>query len=197
MSAKEQYVQVQNLTDNPVVYLIPEDNLRRVFGPYEEKKISVDELQKLYYQPGGSVLVQEFLRIKDRELAQEFGVDDESYDNEYSWDRAKVDNVLMNEHIDVLHDALDFAPEGIIDLITERAVALRIADVNKRNLIYECTGKDINSMIAVQIQLEQELGDKKEEAPKRRRAQKTEEVKTEQPKQRRASSSSEGESLFA
>ena len=84
MITDEQYVQVQNLTDNPVVYLIPEENLRRVYGPYEEKKIKVEELQKVYYQPGGAVLLRDFLRVKNRELAFEFGVDPEVFDHEYS-----------------------------------------------------------------------------------------------------------------
>ena len=111
----KQYVQVRNLTDNPVVYLIPEDNIRRVFGPYEEKKLTKDELQKLYYQPGGATLLQDFLQVQDREAALEFGVPSDSYDHEYSWDKNKVDEVLQNGSIEVLHDALDFAPEGIVD----------------------------------------------------------------------------------
>lgn len=171
----EQYVQVQNLTDNPVVYLIPEDNLRRVFGPYEEKKLSKEELQKLYYQPGGSVLLQEFLQVKDKESALEFGVAEDSFEHEYSWDQAKVDEVLQSGSKEVLADALDFAPEGIVELIIERAVALRIPDVNKRQLIQDITGKNINQMIATQVQLEQALGTQEKEQPKQRRvAEKTE-----------------------
>lgn len=84
MATNEQYIQVRNLTDNAVVYLIPEDNLRRVFGPNEDKLISREELKKLYYQPGGPTLIQDFLRINDKELAIEFGVDPDLYAHEYS-----------------------------------------------------------------------------------------------------------------
>lgn len=189
MLKDEQYVRVQNLTDSPVVYLLPEDNLRRVYQPYEEKNIQVKELRKVFWQPGGPALVQEFLQIKNKELAEEFGVDPETFAHEYSWDKEKVDKVLLSEDIDVLHDALDFAPEGIIDLITSEAVALRIPDVNKRNLIQEYTGKDINQMISMQVQLEKALGDDKEtDAPKRRRVQETKETGT---------GAADDESLFA
>ena len=59
----KQYIQVQNLTNGTVVYTIPEDNVRRVFSAYESKNISPDDLHKLYYQPGGEVLIQDFLIV--------------------------------------------------------------------------------------------------------------------------------------
>ena len=171
------------------MYLLPEDNLRRVYRPYEEKNSQVAELRKVFWQPGGPALLQEFLQVKDKELAEEFGVDPEVFAHEYSWDVNKVDRVLLKEDIDVLHDALDFAPEGIVDLIVARAVALKIADVNKRNLIQEYTGKDINQMISMQDQLDAALGEEKEDAaPRRRRVQENKEVAEE--------NAEDGESLF-
>lgn len=83
--------------------------------------------------------------------------------------------------MDALHDALDFAPEGIIDLIVDKAIELRIPDINKRNLIQENTGKNITGMINTQIALEEALGtDEKDNKPKQRRvnAQTTESVST-------------------
>ena len=72
--------------------------------------------------------------------------------------------------MDALHDALDFAPEGIIDLIVDKAIELRIPDINKRNLIQESTGKNITGMINTQIALEEALGaDEKDNKPKQRR----------------------------
>ena len=163
------YVQVKNLTNNIVVYRVPELNVRRKFGAHEEKKIDYEELKGLYYQSGGEVLLKDFLQIKDKEIAKEFGVSEESFDHEYSWDEDKIKSVLLYEDIDVLHDALDFAPEGIIDSLISLAVELEIADVNKRNLIYECTGRNINAMINAKIQLAKAIGEKKEETQKQRR----------------------------
>lgn len=196
MIAKDQLIRVKNLTNSIVVYNIPEDRVRRKFEGFEEKDITYDELQKLYYQAGGATLIKDYLQINNKEAALEFGVDVESFENEYSWDKNKVDHVLTEEHIDVLHDALDFAPEGIVDLIISEAVRLRITDVNKRQLIFECTGKNINQMINNQVELEKRLGGEKKEEPKRRRVTKQEESTEEQPQRRRVARSDEGESLF-
>ena len=194
MSEKSKLIRVKNLTGSTVVYNIPEDRIRRKFGAFEEKDVTYDELQKLYYQAGGSTLIKDYLQIGDKDVALEFGVDPESFENEYSWDREKVDSVLTKEHIDILHDALDFAPEGIIDLIVTEAVRLRITDVNKRQLIFECTGKNVNQMINNQIELEKRLGEEKKEEPKRRRVTKTEESEEEErPWRRRAAQSNGGE----
>jgi len=200
MLKDDQLIRVKNLTGSSVVYRIPEDNIRRSFNAFEEKEITYGELQKLYYRNGGDILIRDYLQIQNKEAATEFGVDPESFENEYSWDKNKVDSVLTTEHIDVLHDALDFAPEGIIDLIVSEAIRLRIVDINKRDLIQQYTGKNITKMIDAQVQLEKELGDEKKEEPKRRRVTKkeeTEESLAEEPKRRRTSASTEGESLFS
>lgn len=84
MANEEKYVQVQNLAGHIVVYKIPEDNIKRIFGPDEIKNIAYSELQKLHYQSGGAVLLQEFLAIKDKEVAEEFGVPTDLYEHEYS-----------------------------------------------------------------------------------------------------------------
>lgn len=172
MKSDNDIVRVKNLTDSPVVYLIPEDHLRRVYREYEEKQISVGELRKVFYQPGGPVLLRDFLQIKDREVAIELGVDPEIFEHEYSWDKDKVDSVLLNENIDILHDALDFAPEGIIDLIVDRAIELQIPDINKRDLISKYTGKDITRMITIKNQVEAETNnDNNSTGTRRRRVQ--------------------------
>ena len=82
-NVNEQYVQVQNLTDNPVVYNIAEDNIHRTFGPYEVKELPKDEIKKLYYQPGGDVLLKDFLRVNDKNLALSYGVSEDVYEHEY------------------------------------------------------------------------------------------------------------------
>lgn len=176
MSNEEKYVQVQNLAGHIVVYKIPEDNVKRIFGPDEIKTIAYSELQKLHYQAGGAVLLQDFLSIKDKEVAEEFGVSADLFDHEYSWTQEDVDRVLTKGTLDELHDALDFAPEGIIDLIIKRAIELRIPDINKRELIQKCTGHNINNMIATAVQLEQEFKNEQnaEDQPRTRRVQKTE-----------------------
>lgn len=176
---EEKYVQVRNLAGHSVIYNLPEEHIRREFGPTETKRIKYDEIQKLYERPGGATLIRDFLSIEDDDIAKEFGVTEDVLAHEYKWTVKDVDKLLHTGTLDELEDALDFAPEGIVDLIIDRAVVLRVPDIRKRKAILEHTGKDINSMIQNQIEVERQLGENKEdEAPKQRRVQSKEVTNT-------------------
>lgn len=171
-------VKVQNLVGHTVGYKIEEDNVRRVFQPYEIKTIKAGELRKLNYRYGGNVLLTNYLSVKNAELAQEFGVSEETV--EYNWTEEDVDRVLKEEPIEVLLDALDFGPDGIKNMIVNRAVDLEINDMSKREAIFEKTGFDINNQIKFKqaVEAEEEQPEKtqsrrrvtpaKQEANKRR-----------------------------
>ena len=55
----------------------------------------------------------------------------DSFEHEYSWTQQDVDNVLLTGSLDALKDALEFGPEGIRQLIVDRAVELHVPDNNK------------------------------------------------------------------
>jgi len=145
-------VEVRNLVDHMVVYKIDELNRRVVFNPFETKKVQVDELRRLNYQHGGRILLHNYLCIKDQELRQEFGVDPSMV--EYDWTLRDVDAALTSRPMDELMDALEFGPDGIKELLIDRAVQLRIPDTNRRKAIQDITGVDINNMIQLKEQLE-------------------------------------------
>lgn len=162
-------VDVKNLVDYKVGYFIKEDNIRRQFNPQEVKKLKAGELRKLNYMRGGHVLLTDYLSVGNRDLAHEFGIDDDVFDNEYNWDVAKVDSVLTSEPIEVLQDAMDFAPNGIKELIKDRAVELKIDSMDKRQTISTSLGIDLNGMIDVQ-KIKEEDADTAPAKPKSRRA---------------------------
>ena len=164
-------VKVRNLVDHTVVYRIDEKNRRVVFGPYETKQIPAEELRILNFTTGGAVLIRDFLNIGNQELRQEFGLDPDQI--EYDWTQADVDRVLTTGSMEELEDALDFAPEGIVDMIKSRAVALRIPDMNKRNAIYKKTGADINMQIQYAEKADQNKDKTAETHPTQRRVKKT------------------------
>ena len=60
----------------------------------------------------------------------------------------------MNGSLDALKDALEFGPEGIKQLIIDRAVELRLPDNNKLVAIQEFTGRDVGRMIRLDTELE-------------------------------------------
>lgn len=142
-------VKVRNLVSHSVTYKIEEENIRRSFAANEEKTLTAGELRKLNYKRGGHVLLNEYLNISNEELANEFGVSSDAFKNEYSWDVDKVDKVLLKEPIEVLLDALDFAPLGILDLIQERAIALNINSMDKREAISKALNIDLSKMIEI------------------------------------------------
>ena len=148
-------IPVQNLTASTVSYMVPEtNNVRHFSGQQLRKDITAGELRALYATKGGRVLIEDYLGIKDQELAAEFNISTDAFEHEYSWTQDDVDNVLKNGSIDALKDALEFGPEGIKQLIIDRAVTLRIPDNNKLAAIREFTGRDVGNMIKLDMELD-------------------------------------------
>ena len=68
-------IQVQNLTGSKVSYFIPEtNNVRHFEGQQLRKDITAGELRMLYATKGGRTLLEDYLGIKNKELAREFNI---------------------------------------------------------------------------------------------------------------------------
>lgn len=147
MVNNDELIKVRNFTGQRIAYLIPERSIRRDFAPFERKEITAGELRELWFKSGGKILLQNYLGVDNRELAREFGVSKDQFTHEYSWTKKDIDRVLQTGSEDELADALDYAPLGITETLVNRAVELRISDMNKRKLIKEMTGKDVTKMI--------------------------------------------------
>lgn len=155
MSVKDtQMIQVRNLVDHSVVFKDEDTHRRIVFNPFEIKKLDAGTLRRLNYSHGGNVLLTNYLCVENDELAKEFGVSADTI--EYKWTRQDVDNLLNSGSLDSLLDALDFGPDGIVDLIVTRARQLKLNDMQKRKAIEDATGFSINSMIAIEERLEED-----------------------------------------
>ena len=147
---------VKNRSSSVVVYRIPESNLRREFAPGETKKIPFGELEKLTYQQGGRELLEQFLQIVDEAVTQDLNIHREV---EYDMSENQVKELLLTGSIDAFLDALDFAPMGVIDLIKTLSVSLPLTDFNKRKILKEKTGFDVDKALA---HIEEEKEDEKE-----------------------------------
>lgn len=154
-------VEVQNLTGSVVSYMIPETNHVRHFeGQQTRRDITAGELRKIYATKGGRALINDYLAVKNKALADEFNIATDAFEHEYSWTQKEVDTVLKSGSLEALQDALEFGPQGIKDLIVDRALALKIPDNNKLAAIQEFTGRDVANM----IKLDTELDDSKNKA---------------------------------
>lgn len=160
-------IEITNLLDCTCGYIVDLTGVRRILPPHASFKVKASELRELFYQRGGQELLHNYIRVGNKALAQEFGVD---VDNtpEYNWGRKDVIDALNNSDIDVLLDALDFAPDGIKQLIADVAVETEVADVNKRKAISDKLGIDVDAMITNKHLAVQET-EEKEEKPARRR----------------------------
>lgn len=169
------FVQVINMVDHTVSYTIPEMNIVRRFDPFEAKNLPVEEIIALNYKRGGHRLLQHYLCVKDDELKEIIGIPEDLF--EYDYSEEDIERILLEDHEDVLRDTLDFAPQGIIELVKSKAFKLKIPDTNKRQIIFDMTGTDVDTQIKLQEMAEKALAEDgvesatqdKEEQPRRRR----------------------------
>ena len=135
---------VTNRSASVVVYSIPEDGIRRSFAPGETKKIRHGELEKLSYREGGKVIISDYLLIRSQEAIEDLGVPTEP---EYYMTEEQVIDLMKNGSMDAWLDCLDFAPQGIVEMIKSLSVSVPLGDYNKRRALQEKTGFDVDAAI--------------------------------------------------
>lgn len=166
---KSTLIKVLNRDNGAVVYAIPEMNgLKRVYQAGETKEITFEEIEKLSYIPGGMELLQDCLVILDNDEAIKEILG--HVEPEYSYTKDDVINLMKNGSLDEFLDCLDFAPEGVKDLIKTLSVELPLNDVAKREAILNKLGFNVDNAIRIKRESEEPT---KEEPTTRRRVQKT------------------------
>jgi len=142
---------VTNRSASRVCYAIPELGIKlRDFQPNETKKISYEELEALTYIPGGLKIMRDYLQIAEIKTREQLIGNVEP---EYNMNEAQVKNLILTPgNYDEWLDCLDFAPEGVIDMIKNLSVKLPLTDTVKMQQFKEKTGIDI----AKHIQIHQE-----------------------------------------
>ena len=158
-------IKVLNRDNGAVVYSIPEMNgLTRVFQAGETKEVTYEELQKLSYIPGGSELLRDSLVILDNSTTVEDLIG--HVEPEYYYTKDDIINLMKTGSLDAFLDCLDFAPEGVKDLIKTLAVDLPLNDVSKREAILDKLGFNVDN--AIRIKNESTEPQEEEHAAKRR-----------------------------
>lgn len=142
--SNEQVYNVKNRSAGMVVYNIPELNIRRQFQPGEVKRISHNELEALSFRPGGKEILANYLQVRNVEVLQELNIHTEM---EYFMDRDQVIELIKSGSEDQWLDALNFAPAGVIELMKQLSVEIPLADYNKRQILKEKLGFDVDAAI--------------------------------------------------
>ena len=143
---KKELIKITNRDSGRVGYKIDELGVRRQFAPRETKEITFEELEKLSFIPGGDVMIRDYLIIKNPEAMKELGINVEP---EYYYTEKEVKNILLNGTMNEFLDCLDFAPDGVLDLVKKLAVSLPLNDVQKRDAILEKTGFNVTRAIEI------------------------------------------------
>ncbi len=167
-------VPVKNMMRNEVGYTLS-NGVSRHFAPHMTIRIKASELRDLSYESGGLDFLRNYVCVGNSDLAEEFGISNDLI--EYTWTEQDVVNALTTSDLDVLLDALDFAPDGILDELRDKAVELEIADGNRIAAINKRMGVDINNMIKNKHAYDT-ADTKSEEAPKQRRSSTTKKTTT-------------------
>lgn len=148
-------IKVLNRDNGSVIYSIPEMNgLRRAFQTGETKEISFEELQKLSYIPGGKELLEDSLVILNNDEAVKELVGD--VEPEYKYTKDKILDLMKNGTLDEFLDCLDFAPEGVKELIKTYAVELPLNDVPKREAIAQKLNFNVDNAIRIKKETEED-----------------------------------------
>ena len=144
MAEVTKFYNVKNRSAGVVIYRIPEDNIRREFMPGETKVIPLPELQKLSYQPGGQMVMDNFLQIQGIEAQTTLNIQAEQ---EYNYSEQDIIRIMNEGSLDEFLDMLDFAPMGVMDLVRQFAISLPLNDIPKRRALKEKTGFDVNAAL--------------------------------------------------
>ena len=128
MLDKKTLIKVTNRSNGRVSYGIPDSNgLRRLFHSKETKEIPMEELRKVMWSTGGAYILKNTLIIENKEAVQElFSTEPEP---EYYYTEDEIKQLLLTGTNDQLLDCLDFAPEGVVNVLKNLAVTMKLNDM--------------------------------------------------------------------
>lgn len=146
MNLSERKVNIKNRSACEVGYTLPEGNVRRNWSPGEIKRnIAATEIEQLMFAPGGKYILNEYLLVNDQELCEYLGL---QLEPEYYYDEDTVMTLLSTASIDQFYDCLNFAPQGVLDLIKSKAIEIKLNDVSKREAIKQKLGFDVTAALS-------------------------------------------------
>ena len=136
-------VSVTNRNNGTTGYTLS-NGIHRTFNLKETKKIDLEELRELSTIPGGDFLLKNYLIINDKSALDYLELNPEP---EYFYTEEEIKTLLLSGSMDQLEDCLNFAPQGVIDIIKDLAVKIRLNDFNKREAIKAKTGFDVSTAL--------------------------------------------------
>lgn len=138
-------ISVRNRCGATVIYNVPELGRRRQFEPGEVKRIPYEELEAVSYQQGGKSLLYHFLLIDDQDSLRELINGTE--EPEYWLTEDKIPGWLNSCSKEEFEDAVNFAPEGVKELIRRYSVSVPLTDTEKRKIVAQKLDFDVDAAV--------------------------------------------------
>lgn len=163
-------VPVTNRDNGEVVVVLSNDKLIH-FNAGETRKISLEDLAEMRSGEGNRVLLKDYLMIKDQQALDYLEIETEP---EYFYTKEEIQVLLETGTLEQLEDCLNFAPEGVLDILKDVALSIELPDTRKRKLIAQKIGYDIDNIIRVRQFLnaedsaEEDANRKNDSAPQRK-----------------------------
>jgi hypothetical protein len=140
-------VKVTNRNSGSVGYHVTEMGVNRQFEPRETKEVPFEELKSLSFKPGGLAILKDCLVVKDMEALKALDIDVEP---EYFYTEDDIKRLFTQGTLNEFLDCLDFAPDGVLEMIKDLAVSEPLNDMSKRQAILEKLKFDVTNAITVQ-----------------------------------------------
>ena len=144
--AEEKLVKVTNRNAGITGYVLGEGGIHRRFELNETKSIPLEELKALAANPGGKKILNDYLVINDKSALEAL---DLNVEQEYFYKEEDIEKILLTGELDLLEDTLNFAPQGVIEILKRKAVELQLPDTRKRKLILDKTGFSIDNALMI------------------------------------------------
>lgn len=162
---KKTTVTMRNRNRGTTCYTLS-NGVRREFAPGQSRVIDIEELRELVMLPGGEFALKNYFIINDKDALSALEIETEP---EYFYTEAEIKKLLQEGSLDQLEDCLNFAPEGVIEILKKMSVEMKLPDTEKRELISKMTGFSIDNAIRVnKIMNEEEKKETKSEKPVRK-----------------------------
>ncbi len=137
-------VTVENRTAGKIVYQIPDRHIRRELAPRQAVRVPKEEIEALSYTAGGLDLIRNHLLVKDEQVLNDLSIHREP---EYYMNADSVAKLIREGSLNEFKDAIDFAPDGVVDMIKDLSVQMPLNDFSKRQALKEMTGFDVDKAI--------------------------------------------------
>ena len=147
MITKDTMIKVKNKFGGIVGYDVPDTNLHRNYYPNQTREVTYDELEKVFYSPGGEVILRDYLEIENEEAIQKLF--ESNVEPEYHYSRDDIKQLMLTGSMDQFLDCLDFSPAVTRDIIKDMAVELPLNDMAKREAIQEKLGFNVTRAIEI------------------------------------------------